>query len=275
MSVKYIRGAEEGTGSIEDLLATLSGGAQEQQGFENDLALLSLLERLGMGNQPQRVQAPVGDMLGEQRQRAELAAGSIHPDAQFQPGMNPGGLYDLLSGFIGGLGVEGTFGRGPQLEEAYRKAPKVPLEQLGGGSFEGAMDLARQAAASSVEVPAQANAYQPTIDTLVQNLIKRAAGETTPADQVSSGEAARQTGLVSEYQPGEVVGGAVEDTTDLVSTLLGRLRQQREIENTPEPASWGSPEDYLSRITKSGARTAQKGVKKATKSLSRGFQGPR
>lgn len=186
MGVRYLKRAEDGTSvtdptqgldlaSIADLLA---GGGTDPDNKTLDvvkmLASLDASRPSGMGI--------IGDLLGEQRQRAAQAAESYAPEAQYLQTMNPGGLFDSISGFISGLGIPGV--QGPRLEAGQRLINRAPIDSLG-SSFEDVMALANAAATQ----PAQR--YDETIQSLIAPIIAKILnGSKTDTAEPAAGTSA-------------------------------------------------------------------------------------
>lgn len=220
MPVMYaptIPGAQEGVTTFDP--AQLLGDPRVAQ-------LAELIQALVGAKQPQAAAPPIGDVLGEQRLRSEALAGSLHPSAQYQQNMNPGGLADVLAGAVGAFGYGA-----PQFEQGQRLANRVPLENWG-GSPEAAAQFAQQ-----FTPPPAANPYQEQIDTLVKEAVRRALGETTPGSQtmgigggnaphaqaVLPNEAQYQGASVAQNMPaGEVPNPAADQ---LLSDIKNRVSQ--------------------------------------------------
>lgn len=237
MAVKYYKnqvpGAEDGTA---DILATL----QQQSQLQNTAGLVELLSGLGNlqgggGGGTSYQMPPVGDIMAEQRQRAQLQAESLHPDAQYAPGMNPGGVADIMSAFIGALGIPGM--AAPQLEGAYRLATRAPLSQIGAGTPEEALDFAKIVASSAVPYASggggsPANPYAEVIGTLVQDLIKNFNNQSTGANKTADPNAGLATGQVdpaifnsAQASSSGTSGDPAIDT--IINGALDRLRDNR------------------------------------------------
>lgn len=113
--------------------------------------------------------APVMDMLKEQGTRAQAMANSYDPSAKYLNGMEPGGLADVISQFIGKVGGAGA----PALSEGNRMVNRVPLDSLGSG-LQDAIDLASKVPTTSTHNTSsdtQTNEQPGKYDSQIQDLL--------------------------------------------------------------------------------------------------------
>lgn len=258
MPVKYLRKAEDGAAvpGLEDFdpMALLAAEA-DQAKLENMIGLITLLSQLGGQSQGGMQQIPVAAMLGAQNDRAALLANSMHEDAQYLPGLNPGGLFDAMTNLASKYG-----GGSPVfMEEGARKVNRVPLDSLG-SSFGDAVGMANQ---SMVATPgAAAGPYDEQIGTMVQQLIAQIMGtseaagadastpttfgdqadaapelsdpanlweQTIGPDSMSSAQPRKKLQGNMNYMTGDTSWGHtnIPNPLDLISTILGSFSKGR------------------------------------------------
>lgn len=152
----------------------------KQQKDDRMVKLLGVLENLRAGNLKQAVpMSSMAPILKEQGDRAQAMAASS-PNADYRPGLEPGGLFDQMARFAGGM----KFGEGgtPTLEKGSRQNTKVGLDDLGGG-VQGALDATRQEAEQYKSLqPGTAGQYDDDIKFLVDSVMGRGseAGKKDP-----------------------------------------------------------------------------------------------
>lgn len=196
--VKKIPGAQEGVAvdgapsalplGYEQILAQEAAQAQQAQQFDQTTSLINLLAGLDQYLAPQQVPdggpgaGPVMDVMAEQRARAGMARENYNPQATYLGGMNPGGLFDSISSFIGSMGAPA-----PQMEMGQRLVNRTSM-----GSPSAAAAFAEQIAAKGYTPQAQPQTgpYASILQALLAPLIEQAmAGEATGVEG-AEGEAA-------------------------------------------------------------------------------------
>lgn len=150
---------------------------------QKDDRMVDLLKVLATLKASQQKDAtPVGSMapvLKEQSDRAQAMAQSS-PNATYRPGLEPGGLFDAMAKFAGGMeyGEGGT----PTLERGTRLNTKADLDTLGTG-VEGALDATRREAEQYRSLqPGNGSQYDDDIKFLVDSVMGRGstAGKADP-----------------------------------------------------------------------------------------------
>jgi hypothetical protein len=184
MAVKYLRKAAEGAAVTDynDVLGQQSASEQEQVQLGNQIALVNLLA--GLDNQ----------MSQENRLSAQTAADSYHPSAQYQMGLNPGGLWDAMSSFMG------RFGPAPSVEGGQRLLNRVPM----GGSDQ------------SQGMGGQQGSYGTTIADLLATIIEQVmADEQSTTEELNRFTPDQQALADSMGSLGQGVKGMIGGMTDM------------------------------------------------------------
>lgn len=136
----------------------------------NDTNAINLAQLLMQyGNQSAAATPAVSPeaLLAEQSKRAAAQASSYGPDAKYYNEFNPGGLFDVISQFIGGL----NGGHGPTIDPGARKINRVPLDSSTAGLTQTA-----KAMQETLAVPASTQKYDAQIQALLAPLLARLGG---------------------------------------------------------------------------------------------------
>jgi len=199
---------------------------REDSQMENMIAMIGLL--LKAGESQSQGQLPIGALLEDQRERASMQAGSLHPSAQYLPGLNPGGVFDMMAqwGAQNGIGTA-------QLEPGRRLAVHADM-----GSFDDALSKAQQVQKLSQGEP---NRYAGDIESMVKTVLDKVMGVKPQAvEQASAAPGATDEALTSTIgnlrtgQPAFTDSSYIDsqDTTlpseNAVAEILKRAKARRE-----------------------------------------------
>lgn len=187
-----------------DLLTQQLQQTQQQAQFKNTTDLLTLLA--GLNNQNQVSPA---DVLAENRLEAGQAAGGYAPSAQYLEGMNPGGLADSFSKFLG------KFGLGFSIEPGQREINRVP-----GISLDQATQAASAMNSQNGQTPGR---YDDVIKQLLTPLIA----------QVMQG----QNGAPLDNTQTSIVQNAVQQGKNLGSVMADMMMKARGLQQQQSAAT--------------------------------------
>lgn len=214
------------------------GGDPEFQSIINKLSIVKMIQDLQQGGQ-----RGVGDMLGEQRLRAQLVANSIPEGAQYYPGLEPGGLFDSIVSGLGG---------GASLEMGARKVNRVPLDTLGSGLSD-ALWAANQNANSGLSGQASPSMVA-SVNELIQQALDYATGKGVPSKATAAETAASSDrARVKEYS--DIIDTGNRDFENILEIIGPNVPGQ-----VGMPAGGPSPRASSKSKTYTGVSGSNKGM---------------